>query len=263
MSTLAALAMAALAVAASACRDPGAGPATAAPVWGVEVLAVHPHDPSAFTQGLVFHDGRLFESTGLYGESELREVEIETGRVLRRVPLPGDLFGEGLARIGDRLIQLTWLEERALVWDLASLRRTGEHRYAGEAWGLAFDGERLIQSDGSDRLLWRDPETFAAVGSLAVRDGGRPVAALNELEWADGRIYANLWMTDEIAVIDPATGRLLARIDASSLLPPEERARADVLNGIAHDPQRELFYLTGKLWPKLFAVRWIRPGAAR
>lgn len=254
------LAAAAVALANGACQGSAAAPpARTAPVWGVEIVAEYPHDPSAFTQGLVFRDGRLYESTGLYGASELREVELATGRVLRRVALPADLFGEGLARVGDRLVQLTWLEERALVWDLATFGRTAEHRYRGEAWGLAFDGERLIQSDGSDRLTFRDPESLAALGSLRVTDGGRPVVALNELEWVEGRLYANLWMTDEIAVIDPTTGRLHARIDASSLLPPAERARVDVLNGIAHDPESGLFLLTGKLWPRLFAVRWVRP----
>jgi len=244
----------------AACRTPGVKPATAeAPIWGVEIVAEYPHDPEAFTQGLLFADGRLYESTGNYGSSELREVEIETGRVLRRVALPGELFGEGLAKTGDRLIQLTWREQRALVWDLATLQRTGEHAYRGEGWGLTGDGERLFQSDGSHRLRLRDPESFAEIGVLAVHDGERPVSALNELEWAGGRIYANRWMVDEIAVIDPETGQLVARIDASGLLTPAEGMRADVLNGIAWDPDRELFYLTGKYWPKLFAVRWIVP----
>jgi len=261
------LAAALLVFANGACRGSAAEPsgptAAVAPVWGVEIVAEYPHDPDAFTQGLVFLDGRLFESTGLYGQSQLREVELATGRVSRRVELAPDLFGEGLAKVGDRLVQLTWLEERALVWDLASFARTGEHRYRGEAWGLAFDGQRLVQSDGSDRLTFRDPESFAPLGSLRVTDGGRPVTALNELEWAEDRIYANLWMSDEIAVIDPATGRLQARIDASSLLSPADRQRVDVLNGIAHDPESGLFFLTGKLWPRLFAVRWVRAEAAR
>ncbi|MCZ7650939.1 MAG: glutaminyl-peptide cyclotransferase [Thermoanaerobaculia bacterium] len=263
LKPLSLLAAAAVTLGHGACRGSAAEPPApappAAPVWGVEIVAEYPHEPGSFTQGLLFHGGRLYESTGLYGQSEVREVELATGRVLRRAGLAPDEFGEGLARVGDRLVQLTWMEGRAPVWDLATLRRKGEHRYRGEGWGLAFDGERLIQSDGSDRLVFRDPESFAPLGSLRVTDGGRPVSALNELEWVEGRLYANLWMADEIAVIDPETGRLVARIDASALLPPAERARVDVLNGIAHDPESGLFLLTGKLWESLFAVRWVRP----
>jgi glutaminyl-peptide cyclotransferase len=220
----------------------------------VRIVARYPHDPAAFTQGLVWHDGWLLESTGLYGASSVRRVEPATGRVEQQAALPGHLFGEGLARVGDRLVQLTWREGVARVLDLASLEVVSEHRYAGEGWGLCFDGLHLVMSDGSDRLTLRDPGTFAEVGSLPVTLDGAPLTRLNELECADGWVYANVWGSDWIARIEPGSGIVRAVADASSLLSETERAGADVLNGIAFDPQRRLFLVTGKLWPALFAV---------
>jgi glutaminyl-peptide cyclotransferase len=229
--------------------------------WRVRVLAVRPHDPASFTQGLVFHDGVLYESVGLYGESALLRVDPATGKALQRVDLPADRFGEGLARVGERLVQLTWREGEAYVYDLRTLRRERVHRYPGEGWGLAFDGRRLVLSDGSDRLSWRDPATFAEVDGRRVTLSGAPVERLNELEWAEGALYANVLGEDVVLRLDPASGRVTAVVDAAGLLAPEERRSADVLNGIAHDPARGVFYLTGKLWPKLFEVVFEPAGA--
>jgi len=232
-------------------------PAVAAgttPRLAVRIVRVLPHDPTSFTQGLVFHDGRLYESTGLIGASRLREVEIETGRARREVALPRKQFGEGLALAGDRLVQLTWLDGVAHVWRLADFAPLGTYTYAGEGWGLTFDGERFVQSDGSSKLTFRDPKSFAATGRVTVRRDGVEVPYLNELEWASGRLYANVWISEEVLAIDPADGRVVATYDARGLLAPEEAERADVLNGIAHDPRTGHFFLTGKYWPRLFEV---------
>lgn len=222
-----------------------------------KVLSVRPHDAEAFTQGLLLHGGALFESTGLYGSSSLREVDPTTGTVKRKLSLPGRYFAEGLAAVDDRLIQLTWKEEKAFVYQLSDFKPAGELRYDGEGWGLCFDGRRLVMSDGSDRLTFRDAQTFAVLGEVHVTSAGKPVDALNELECVDGAVYANVWETDDILRIDPASGKVTAVIDASGLLTPGERRRADVLNGIAWDPQRKTFLITGKLWPKLFEVTFV------
>ena len=224
------------------------------PVRAVRVVAAHPHDSAAFTQGLVFHEGTLYESLGLEGRSSVRKVEIATGRVLREVPLEASEFGEGLAQVGDRLFQLTWKNGVARLWKLPDLEPAGELRYEGEAWGLAADRRRLIQSDGSATLTFRAIADFAPIGTLAVTRGGAPAAYLNELELADGRLYANVWHSDEIVRIDLASGAVDAVWSAAGLLTDAERARADVLNGIAWDPAKRRFYLTGKLWPWLFEV---------
>ena len=220
----------------------------------VKVLAVHPHDPQAFTQGLVWHDGALYESTGLYGQSSLRKVALATGEVLRIERLPHDLFAEGLALAGDRLVQLTWQEGRALVWSLPGFQTIAEHRYRGEGWGLCSDGRRLVMSDGSDRLTFRAPLSFEETGSVRVTRDGRAVGNLNELECVDGAVWANVWGSDEILRIDPQTGKVTAVVDAAGLLSPAERAAADVLNGIAWVSERRTFLITGKLWPELFEV---------
>lgn len=224
----------------------------------VEVVATYPHDPGAFTQGLLWHGGALYESTGQYGRSELRQVELASGRVLRRAPLADDMFGEGLALAGDRLFQLTWENGLALVWDLATFEERARLPYDGEGWGLCFDGEKLYLSNGGFHLSVRHPETFAELRRLPVRlPDGRPVTRLNELECPPGgAIYANLWGADDIVRIDPASGRVTAVIDAFGLLTPQERLRSDVLNGIAHRPETGTFLLTGKLWPKVFEARF-------
>ncbi len=236
---------------------PPATTASAAPAprrLAVRVVAVYPHDPEAFTQGLVWHRGALYESTGLYGSSTLRRVDLATGAVERRVDLPARLFGEGLALVGARLVQLTWQEGLALSWDVERFEPRGERRYQGEGWGLCYDGRRLVMSDGSGRLTFRDPESFAVIGELAVTVDGRPAERLNELECVGGEIWANVWGSGDVLRIDAASGRVTAVADASGLLSPLERAGTDVLNGIAHRPETGTFLLTGKLWPKLFEV---------
>lgn len=221
------------------------------------VLAVHPHDPQAYTQGLLWKEGVVLESTGLYGASSLRRWDLESGEIYDRVALPAELFGEGLALAGDRLIQLTWREGRARVYDLASFKLLGELSYGGEGWGLCYDGHRLVMSDGSARLTFRDPETFARLGEVSVTLDGRPLPSLNELECRPEGVYANLYERDEIARIDPISGRVTALIDASGLLVGADREGAEVLNGIAYRPETDTFLLTGKRWPKLFEVEWV------
>lgn len=233
---------------------PSQAPSRPAERLKVKVLATLPHDPKAYTQGLIWSDGSLYESAGQYGESTLRQVDPKTGQVLRSVTVPPNFFAEGLARAGDRLIQLTWQEGVALLYDLATFERRGELPYSGEGWGLCHDGQRLIMSDGSDVLTFRDPATFAATGRVNVTLDGAPLPQLNELECVDGAVYANVYYSEEIVRIDPATGRVAARIDASRLLSREERMRVDVLNGIAYKPETKTFLLTGKNWPKMFEV---------
>jgi glutamine cyclotransferase len=214
------------------------------------------HDPKAFTQGLVWSADGLYESTGGYGASDLRLVPLAADPAppaLRR-PLAARYFGEGLALVGERLVQLTWRERTAFVYDRSTLRPVAEFSYDTEGWGLCFDGDALIMSDGSDRLFVRDPANFALRRSVRVTLEGRPVAALNELECVGDRAYANRWQTDEILRIDPRSGRVDAVIDARPLSAEVGRG-ADVLNGIAHRPGAATLYLTGKLWPVLFEVK--------
>ena len=233
----------------------GAADVVHAQVVRPEIVAVHPHDAEAFTQGLLLHDGRFFESTGLNGRSSLRRVVPVTGLVEHRIELASELFGEGLALVGNRLIQLTWLNNVALVYDV-DFNRLGTFDYDGEGWGLCYDGSRLIMSDGSSRLFFRSPDTFDLLGEVQVARGGTPVSRLNELECVGRLVYANVWQTDTIVRVDPSSGEVLATIDASGLLTAAEGAEADVLNGIAFDPATGHFFLTGKLWPKLFEVRF-------
>jgi len=240
-----------------ACADAPSAPAALPPPVAVRlprVLAVHPHDPQAFTQGLLWHDGHLWESTGRYGLSRLREVDLATGEVRREVELAPDQFGEGIAVADERIVQLTWQEGIARVWRLADLGALEPLRFTGEGWGLTTDGRRFIQSDGSAALVFRALDDFRSIGRIVVRRSGRAVPYLNELEWAEGAIYANVWMSDEILRIDPETGEVTDAWDASGLISPEERSHADVLNGIAWIPERHVFLLTGKLWPSLFEV---------
>ncbi|MGF1464949.1 MAG: glutaminyl-peptide cyclotransferase [Sandaracinaceae bacterium] len=214
----------------------------------------YPHQRDAFTQGLLWHDGRLLESTGLHGQSSLREVDLRTGDVLRVREVDPELFAEGLALVEDRLIQLTWEAGQALVWGLDDFALQRRYTYRGEGWGLCFDGESLVMSDGSSFLTFRDPETFAVRRRGEVLEEGLPVRNLNELECVDGAVWANVWMQDWIVRIDPGSGRVRAVVDAGGLLSAEERFRTDVLNGIAYVPERERFLLTGKRWPWVFEV---------
>jgi glutaminyl-peptide cyclotransferase len=235
------------------CAKPTPRPASV-PTFRLRVVRSYPHDPSAFTQGLLFLDGKLYESTGLAGRSSLRRVDLASGQIEQSVRLPDELFGEGLARVGQRLIQLTWKNHRALVWDLASLKKETELSYEGEGWGLCYDGQHLIMSDGTDKLTLRDPTTFAPRGDLRVRLAGRPLTHLNELECVGDVIYANVWQDSHIARIDRATGQVTGWIDAAGLLEPAEAASADVLNGIAAMPSTGHWLVTGKLWPRVFEV---------
>lgn len=248
-----------------ACAVPPADPVAPASVAVLQLawqrVADYPHDPRAFTQGLVWQDGRLYESTGRLGQSGLREVELASGKVLREVKLAPEEFGEGLALAGGRLFQLTWQNGVAYSWDPASFERRGEHPFEGEGWGLTFDGHRLIQSDGSSRLTVREPATFAVTGMMQVVRSGLPQFYLNELEFFDGAIWANVWMSDEVVRIDPASGRVTGVLDLAGLLGAGDAARADVLNGLAWNPKERLLYVTGKHWPKLFALALDTPRA--
>jgi len=224
-----------------------------------DVVARHPHDALAWTQGLQLDpDGRLYESTGLEGSSTLREVDPVSGAVLRSVALPSDEFAEGLALVDDRLVQLTWREGIAHVWEAASFRELPGFAYGGEGWGLCFDGERLVMSDGSDRLTFRDPATFEALGSVSVTLTGRPLDRLNELECVDGEVWANVWQSDRIVRIDPEGGAVTGTLDLRGLLvaePAPGEPEPDVLNGIAWDADTGTFLVTGKLWPELVQIR--------
>lgn len=220
----------------------------------VRVVERRPHDTSAFTQGLLWHDGELYESTGLEGESTVRRVDLTSGEVRQRIDLPEQYFAEGLALVGDRLFQITWQDGKAFVYDQRSFEKVAEHGYEGEGWGLCWNGTDLVMSDGSDRLFFRDPETFAVRRTVSVTKVGRPLRYLNELECVDGKVWANVWQRDEIVRIDPTTGVVEATVDASGLLTPQERRRTDMLNNIAWIPERRRFVITGKLWPWTFEV---------
>ncbi len=222
----------------------------------VEVLQTVPHDPAAFTQGLLIEDGSLFESTGRNGSSTLRQVDLATGEVQRSVPVDDALFAEGLALVGDRLIQLTWQAGRALVYDANTFDLVDEFSYDTEGWGLCDLGDELAMSDGTSTLTFRSPDTFAALRTVTVRRAGTLVADINELECVDGAIWANVWKTDTILRIDPTTGAVTGVVDAAGLLTPEQAASADVLNGIAYDDADDTFWITGKWWPSLFQVRF-------
>jgi glutamine cyclotransferase len=225
----------------------------------VQVIRSYPHDRAAFTQGLLLDGGRLFESTGLVGQSSLREVELTTGRVIRRVAVPPPIFAEGLTVAGDQLIQLTWQNGRALVYDKRTLNRAGEFTYKGEGWGLCTAGAELVMSDGSSTLTFRRAKDFTVIRTLNVTLDGQRLDQLNELECVGGDVYANVWMRDLIVRIDAKSGRVTHRIEAPNLLSPIERQNPDmVLNGIAYDPADQTFLITGKLWPKLFRVKFVK-----
>ena len=227
-----------------------------APVLDYEIVNVFPHDPGAYTQGLIFRDALLFESVGQYGHSELRRVALETGEVLQRHPLDSAYFAEGLSDWDDRLIQLTWQSGVGFVYDLTTFEPVRTFDYAGEGWGLARAASELIMSDGTSTLRFLDPETLVEKRRLDVRDGGRAVPGLNELEMVGEDLFANLWQTNQIVLIDPMNGRVKARLDLTGLLRMSDRTDStDVLNGIAYDAERDRLFVTGKLWPKVFEIR--------
>lgn len=227
-----------------------------APQLSYEVVNSYPHDTEAYLQGLVWYDDGFYESTGLYGRSTLRRVEFPSGKVVKSIDLASNLFGEGLAMIGDRLIQLTWQEHRGFVYDRESFKLLSEFTYKTEGWGLAYDGTNLILSDGSSTLTWLDPQTYQPGRKLQVTMNGRPITQINELEFIDGEIWANVYQTDLILQIDPASGKVKSFLDLKGILAPSDRkGTQDVLNGIAYDAERKRIFVGGKLWPRLFEIR--------
>jgi glutaminyl-peptide cyclotransferase len=227
-------------------------------VWhySYQIVNTFPHDRKAFTQGLVFLDGKLIESTGLNGQSTLREVDLPSGRVLRQIPVSDNYFAEGLAVLGGKAYQLTWQAQKGFVYDEATFHLEREFSYTGEGWGLATDGHWLILSDGTPQIRFLDPATFKVGRTIQVSLGDKPVNELNELEYIQGEIFANVWQTDYVVRIDPASGAVTGVIDFTGLLPPVDHdATTDVLNGIAYDSTADRLFVTGKFWPKLFEVR--------
>ena len=221
-----------------------------------EVVNSYAHDSTSFTQGLLWHDGGFYESTGQYGHSKLRRLEFPSGKVLKETSLSPELFGEGLALVDSRLIQLTWKSHRGFVYDLNTFRLLQEFGYDTEGWGLTYDGKNLILSDGSSDLFYLDPQTFKPIKKLGVRMNGRPVQELNELEFIDGEIWANVWQTDLILRIDPSTGLVASFLDLKGILAPTDKTGGeDVLNGIAYDAEHKRIFITGKLWPRIFEIR--------
>jgi glutamine cyclotransferase len=227
-------------------------------VAGFKVVAVYPHDPNAFTQGLAMAGGQLYEGTGLYGQSTIRKVDLTTGRVEKQRPINAMYFGEGIAILDGRLYQLTWQTGIGIVYDLATFSQQRTFQYTGEGWGLTQDGKQLILSDGSAKLRFLDPQTFATVREIEVRDHGQPVTKLNELEYIDGEIWSNVWYDDRIARISPVTGEVLGWIDLAALYPKIARSSEAVLNGIAYDAAAKRLFVTGKNWPQLYEIEIVR-----
>ncbi|HMF96527.1 MAG TPA: glutaminyl-peptide cyclotransferase [Vicinamibacterales bacterium] len=229
--------------------------AASLPLLGYQVVRVYPHDPEAFTQGLQYLGGVLYEGTGLVGRSSIRRVALDTGKVEQKRDVPAPYFGEGITVWKNDLIELTWQSHVAFVYDRVSFAPKKRFSYPGEGWGLTFDGTNLIMSDGTDELRVLDPSTFAEKRRIKVTAAGAPLRNLNEVEYVKGEIFANIWQTDYIARIAPDTGKVGAYLDLRGLLSPQERAQTDVLNGIAYDAEHDRLFITGKLWPKLFEIR--------
>ena len=248
-------------VAACACGPASQG--AGIPEYGYDVVHVYPHDSGAYTQGLFYLNGVMYESTGLNGQSSIRKVRLETGEVLQKRDIPEQYFGEGIINWKDRLLEITWKSEVGFIYDLNSFTPKSQFMYPGEGWGLTQDGKRIIMSDGSAELRFWDPETLRETGRITVTDDGRPVDQLNELEWIKGEVFANVYQTNRIARIDPATGKITGWIDLTGILPPADRFRqVDVLNGIAYDARTDRLFVTGKLWPKLFEIKLVKKTAA-
>jgi glutamine cyclotransferase len=234
-----------------------------APVRSYKVIATYPHDPKAYTQGLQYLNGSFYEGTGLNGESSIRKVNPATGAVLKIQPVSAFYFGEGITVLGNRLFELTWQNGVAFVYDANTFQRLDTFHYTGEGWGLTYDGKRLVMSDGTAALRFLDPVTFRELNRIPVRDGSRPITELNELEYIEGEIWANVYQTDRIARIDPRTGQVNSWVDFAGLLKQSDRTpETDVLNGIAYDAQRKRIFVTGKRWPKLFQVQVVEPPQA-
>ena len=235
--------------------------AAAIPVYGFIVKNTYPHDPQAFTQGLFFRDGQLYETTGISGRSSLRKVELKSGKVLQKAELPKEVFGEGSTAVGEHILGLTWQSKTGYVFDAKTFALKAKFPYEGEGWGLASDTKNVYMSDGSASIRVLDPVTLKEVRRVQVTAEGKPIDSLNELEMVDGELYANVWGTDVIARIDPASGKVTGWIDLTNLLPREKRGTSSVdavLNGIAYDGKHRKLYVTGKLWPKLFEIELVR-----
>lgn len=233
------------------------------PLYTYKVINTYPHDRSAFTQGLVFEDGVLYEGTGLQGYSTLRRVKLETGEILQICELPPQFFGEGVTIYGNKIIQLTWQSNIGFVYDKYSFKLLQEFNYPDEGWGITHDGKHLIMSDGTETLHFLDPETFEEVSQIEVSANDIPITRINELEYIQGEIYANIWKAERIARIDPLTGQVIGWIDLKGILSPEDHSeKVDVLNGIAYDVKNNRLFVTGKFWPKLFEIELIGQGTA-
>lgn len=229
---------------------------SAAATYGYRVVKTYPHDSNAFTQGLEFRDGAFFEGTGMVGRSSLRRVELGTGRVLQKYDMPRPFFGEGITVLNGQILQLTWTSNTGFIYDKTGFKVLRSFSYPGEGWGLANDGKMIYMSDGSSQIRVWDAASLKEVRRITVKDGATPVPMLNELEWVKGELYANVWMTDRIARISPADGRVLGWIDLSGILSSAERSGSDaVLNGIAYDAAGDRLFVTGKLWPKIFEIK--------
>lgn len=251
------VALTALLLSACACNAAVA----AIPVYGFIVKNTYPHDPQAFTQGLFFRDGQLFETTGIMGRSTLRRVDLKSGKVLQKTELPNEVFGEGSTAVGDNILGLTWQSKFGYVFDAKTFTMKAKFPYEGEGWGLASDAKYVYMSDGSASIRVLDPASLKEVRRVQVTAEGKPIDSLNELEMVNGELYANVWGTDVIARIDPATGKVTGWIDLSNLLPREKRGTTSVdavLNGIAYDGKHRKLYVTGKLWPKLFEIELVK-----
>jgi glutamine cyclotransferase len=231
-------------------------PRTPTPQYTFKIIHVFPHDSTAFTQGLAYRDGFLYEGTGLYGHSSIRKIRLETGKIVEHVDLPAEFFGEGIALFGKKILQLTWQSEKGFVYDLEGFHFVSEFSYAGEGWGLTTNGSEILLSDGTDKIRVLDGDTFRVKRWLRVHDGSSAITQLNELEMVEGEIFANVWHTDRIARISPRDGTVTGWIDLTGLLSAAYRMDPEaVLNGIAYDPVRKRLFVTGKRWPSLFEIQ--------
>jgi glutamine cyclotransferase len=234
------------------------GSGAGVPIYGYQVVRSYPHDHAAFTQGLVFRNGVFYEGTGLNGQSGIRKVALETGEVLQAKSIGAQYFGEGITDWKGSLVEITWRSGIGFVYDIATFEQTRTFSYTGEGWGLTQDGTRIIMSDGTAALRFLDPDTLKETGRITVHDARGPVERLNELEYVQGEIFANVWQTDRLARIDPHDGRVTGWVDLSGLLAPAERAGTDVLNGIAYDAAGDRLFVTGKLWPRVFEIKLVK-----
>jgi glutaminyl-peptide cyclotransferase len=234
------------------CKD------SAKPVeYSYKIVNTYPHDPNAFTQGLLWQNGFLYEGTGLEGHSSLRKVDLKTGKILQNYNLPARYFGEGITIFNDVIVQLTYKSQIGFVYDKQTFKLLNQFSYPTEGWGLTSNGKQLIASDGTNTLYYLDPKTFKILSHTNVTDNGRPVFLINELEYIRGSIYANIWQSNEIVIISPDSGKVIGRIDLSGLLSSQQREKADVLNGIAYDAENKRLFITGKFWPNLFEINLI------